>query len=65
MLALLFAQFVRQHAMMTTFHKLGNECIMADADVVVRKIIAVYKGHDENKYRTELVIYRLIFTYVC
>jgi len=65
MLALLFTQLVGQHAMMTTFQKFGDECIMTDTDVVVRKIIAVYECHDEDQYRTEFVVYWLVFAYMC
>ena len=51
--------------MMTTFQKFGDERIMTDTDVVVRKIIAVYECHDEDQYRTEFVVYRLVFAYTC
>lgn len=65
MLALFFAQLMGEHAMVTAFHELGDKCIMLDANVVICKIIAIYKGHNEDKYCAELVVDRLVFTYIC
>ena len=50
--------------MVAAFHKLGDKCIMSDANVVICKIIAIYKGHNENKYCAKLVVDRLVLTYI-
>jgi hypothetical protein len=35
---------------------------MADPDIVIGKIVAIYEGHDKNKYCAKFVVHWLVFT---